>query len=347
MGKKKKAGGARVLLTVVCVVLSLILLALIAAAFALAYLDKIWSLTVHPDEVSQNTLSSSQIQELEENTEPEDEVGTEPTMLEENVTWATEPAETIGGKEASHIINILLVGMDAQTVARGHSDAMILCTVNTEKKTLIMTSFQRDTYVQIPGYKDNKINNSFLVGGAELLNECLLLNFGVHVDGNVSVNFADFIKLIDKMGGVRINLTSAEVGYLHKCGYEAYPGMNRLDGERALCYARIRKLDSDFGRTNRQRTLIISLLNKVKEMSYKEQYSLLLELLPLITTDIETPDILQYAMTILPILKDLTVTTQYIPAEGTYTRTRIRGKSVLLPDLEKNRQILIDTLMGE
>ncbi len=345
--KKGKNGVQRILLTVACVILVLVLLVLIAAAFALAYFDRMWNMTVHPNEITRATLSSSEMEVLENQTDPQDAGDTTPTIDESEVIWATEPAEAIGGKDADHIINILLIGQDTAESWRGHSDAMILCTVNTQKKTLTMTSFQRDTYLQIPGYQDNRINISFLMGGYELLNECLELNFGVHVDGNVDVNFTDFIRVIDKMGGVRINLTHAEVGYFAKCGLEVYPGVNRLNGEEALVYARIRKLDSDFGRANRQRTLLISLLNEVKQMSFEQQYQLLLEVLPLITTDIETADILQYAITLLPILKDLTVTTQYIPAEGTYVNARIRGMSVLVPDLEKNRQILVDTLLGE
>lgn len=347
-GKKKAKGGwRRVLLTVACVLLTIILLLLIAVAFGLAYLDKMWDLTVHPDEVSRVTLSSSQIAELETMTEPEDVGGTEPTILPEDVVWATGPAETIGGEEVDHIINILLIGQDRREgEGRQRSDAMILCTVNTEAKTLTMTSFLRDLYVQIPGYRDNRINASYQFGGMPLLNECLELNFGVHVDGNVEVDFDEFIKIIDLMGGVKVSLTGAEVGYLRQFGHDVYTGMNNLTGAEALAYSRTRKLDSDFGRTNRQRTVLTALLNKVKTMSFDQQYDLLLEVLPLITTDIETSDILQYALTLLPILGELKVTTQHIPAEGAYYNARIRGMSVLVPDLEENRQLLVDTLLG-
>lgn len=335
------------LLTVACVLLGIVLLGLITLAFALAYLDKMWGMTVHPNEVSRVTLSSSEIAELETMTEPEDVGGTEPTLQPEDVTWATEPAETIGGEEVDHIINILLIGQDRRPgQGRQRSDAMILCTVNTDAKTLTMTSFLRDLYVQIPGYRDNRINAAYQFGGMPLLNQCLEVNFGVHVDGNVEVDFNEFIKIIDLMGGVRISLTNAEVGYLQKFGHDVYPGMNKLSGEKALAYARIRKIDNDFGRTNRQRTVLTALLNKVKTMSFEEQYDLLLEVLPLITTDIETKDILQYALRLLPILDELQVTTQHIPAKDAYYNARIRGMSVLVPDLEKNRQILLETLLG-
>lgn len=347
-GKIAKRGWKRVWLTVACVFLVIILLVLIAGAFAMAYLDKMWSMTVHPDEVSRATLSSSEIAELETMTEPEDVGGTEPTMLPEEVTWATEPAETIGGEDVDHIINILLIGQDRRPgEGRQRSDAMILCTVNTDAKTLTMTSFLRDMYIPIPGYRDNRINASYQFGGMPLLNECLELNFGIHVDGNVEVDFGEFIQIIDLLGGVKVSLTGPEVGYMTMHGHEVYNGVNNLTGEEALTYARIRKLDSDFQRTNRQRTVLLALLEKVKAMSFEQQYDLLLQILPLITTDIETKDILNYALTFLPILDELKVTTQHIPAQGTYTSARIRGMSVLVPDLEKNRQILVETLLGQ
>lgn len=345
---KAKGGWKRVLLTVACVLLVIVLLVMIAAVFALAYFDKMWSMTVHPNEVTRTTLSSSEIAQLETMTEPEDVGGTEPSLLPEDVTWATEPAETIGGEEVDHIINILLIGQDRRPdEGRQRSDAMILCTVNTDKKTLTMTSFLRDMYVQIPGYRDNRINAAYQFGGMPLLNECLELNFGIHVDGNVEVDFGEFIQIIDLMGGVRVSLTGAEVGYMTMAGCEVYTGVNNLTGEEALTYARIRKLDSDFARTNRQRTVLTALLNKVKTLPFQEQYDLLLEVLPLITTDIETAEIMRYALTLLPILDELQVTTQHIPADGTYTNARIRGMSVLVPDLEENRQILVDSLLGQ
>ena len=174
-----------------------------------------------------------------------------------------------------------------------------------------------------------------------MLDECLKQNFGVQVDHNIEVDFSGFEDIIDLVGGVDIELTAAEAG---KVGGGAKAGMNHLNGEQALNYARIRKLDSDFGRTNRQRKVLTALLAQAKHMSLTQMNNLVNGIIPLITTDMSNGDILGYVMEFFPLLSDLEVTTQYIPAEGTYQGASVRGMSVLIPDMEANRQILRDTI---
>lgn len=342
MIKKKKPSAGRVMLTIVCVFLAIILLLILAV---LIFVHGTLNLLNRPDE-SFATLSSSEIAQMEQETDPVSENDSTPTLNPEDVSWATEPAVTIGAEEDDHIINILLIGQDEVSGnGRSRSDSMILCTVNTEKKTLTMTSFLRDLYVPIPGYQDTRLNAAFRYGGMELLNETLALNFGVQVDGNVEVNFAEFTKVIDLLGGVDINLTPAEVGYFHKVGLEASAGMNHLNGEEALVYARIRKIDNDFGRTNRQRTVLTALINKCRNSDIATLTKLFEEVLPMITTDLTNQEIIGYFVQLVPLLKDIQITAQSIPAEGTFSYARVRGMAVLIPDLEANRKILVETLL--
>ena len=143
------------------------------------------------------------------------------------------------------------------------------------------------------------------------------------------------------MGGVDINLTSAEARVV---GGGAQAGVNHLNGEQALSYARIRKLDSDFGRTERQRRLLSGMLTVLKDMNYNSRIRLMESILPLISTDMTNEEITDYMLRILPILPELEITTQYIPAAGTYQNASIRGMAVLVPDLEANTAILRETL---
>lgn len=342
MKKKNAFRASRIALIVVCVILAIILALLLAAVIIV---DGTLDLLNRPDP-SLSTLSSSEVAEMETETEPGDIGNTAPTLDPEDVTWATEPAVTIGAQEDDHIINILLIGQDEPSGnGRARSDSMILCTVNTEKKTLIMTSFLRDLYVQIPGYQDTRLNAAFRYGGMELLNETLALNFGVQVDGNVEVNFAEFTRVIDLLGGVDINLTPAEAGVLNGAGHSVSAGVNHLDGAEALTYARIRKLDNDFGRTNRQRTVITALINQCRNSDIATLSKLLNEVLPMITTDLTNQEIVSYFVELVPLLKDIQISTQSIPAEGTFSYARIRGMAVLIPDLEANRQVLVETLL--
>jgi LCP family protein required for cell wall assembly len=291
----------------------------------------------------QETLSSSQLHEIENQTDPVDENFTGPVIDPSDVTWSTEPAEVV---DEEHIINILLIGQDRRPgQGRQRSDAMILCSINKQTQTLTMTSFLRDLYVQIPGYQDNRLNAPYVLGGMPLLMHTLKHNFGIVVDGCVEVDFSRFEKIIDLMGGVDIELTSAEAAHLNASGFSLREGMNRLDGEAALAYSRIRYIGTDFGRTNRQRTVLTALVNQSRNISLTQMNSLLEGILQLITTDMSNGQILELAWDCFPMLKDLKLKTQYIPAEGTYQFANIRGMSVIVADMEANRQLLANTIM--
>lgn len=341
MEKKKK--GKRILLTVLCVVLAVVLIALIGTTI---YVENLLGRINRTDEMVQETLTKEEIQQILEETDPPAEEEYTGEVLEpEEVVLATDPVELIETDE--DIINILLIGQDRREgQGRQRSDAMILCTINLEEKTLVMTSFLRDLYVKIPEwngekYADNRLNSNYAIGGMEMLNECLKMNFGVVVDHNIEVDFSGFEDIVNVMGGVSINLTSAEA---RRVGGGAKAGLNWLNGEQALAYARIRKIDSDFARTNRQRTVLLAMLEKVRDMSLSELNDLITGFMPLITTDMSNSDIIQYVAKVFPILSELEVTTQHIPANHTYKGAMIRGMSVVVPDLEANIQILRDTI---
>ncbi len=347
--KKKETGSVkRTVLRILCVILSLVLVVLIAGT---AYLESLLNMiNKAPSGQNGSTLSQEEIDAILNQTDEVDPTYDGPFLNGSDVTWGSDAFETIG--HGDHIINILLIGQDRREgEGRSRSDAMILCTINKSTNTLTMTSFMRDMYVQIPGYRDNRINASYAIGGMELLDACIEKNFGVQIDGNVEVDFSGFQQVIDKIGGVDVELTSAEANYLNERGnwdiennagtWNLKAGTNHLNGSQALAYSRIRYIgNGDFGRTNRQRTVLNALIEKAKTMSITELNSLLRELLPLLTTDMKDSDILSCAAQLFALLPQLTLNTVRLPADGAYTMTMIDGMSVLLPDLEKNRQIL-------
>lgn len=337
--RKKKTSWQRTVLTVLAVVFGVILALMIGATiFINAMLNKI----PRVDKV-ESTLSLSEIESIANETDPDLPDDYE-EMDPDDVTMPSEDAELI--EKEDHIINILLIGQDNYGGVRSRSDSMILCTVNLDQKTLLMTSFLRDMYIDIPeyngkSYEDNRLNTCYMYGGSGLLCEALKQNFGVQVDHTIEVDFSRFASIVNVMGGVGIELTTAEANHL-KNG--AVPGYNVLNGSQALAYARIRKLDSDFGRTNRQRKVIEALLGKVKDMDLNQIKDLINTVFPLVSTDMTNAEIITYAITFFPILKDIKVTSQAIPAQGTYRSAYIRGMAVLLPDFEANRKILQETL---
>lgn len=245
--------------------------------------------------------------------------------------------------EDDHLINILLVGQDRRDEQeRQRSDTMILCSINPETGETSLISFLRDLYVQIPGgYSDNRLNATYVFGGFELLDATLTENFGVSIDGNFEVDFTGFEAIVDMLGGVDIELTATEANYMNNCGHEfVVTGMNHLDGQAALTYVRVRKIDSDFGRTERQRKVLLAVYEQAKNLPVGELLSLLYDILPYLTTDLTDTEILSLAYQLLPLAASVSVDTYTIPASDCYYSASIRGMSVLVSDLQLIRQYL-------
>lgn len=346
----------KVKIVIFCIVGGLLLLALTGVIAWNAILD---SMIGRVDE-SRSTLSSEELASMLEETDPEDPSFTGPVLKPEEIPVATLPAPTV--PTGKNVLNFLVVGQDAREgQGRQRSDAMILCTLNFEEKTLTMTSFLRDVWVKIPGYYNERLNVPYAVGGFPLLNETLEYNFGVSADHNIEVDFNGFAEVVDFMGGVEIELTDAEAKHLNKYGnhwgridghhsWNLEGGKRNLTGLQALAYSRIRALDNDFGRTNRQRTVMDALLKKVKTMSFYDVTVLAANVLPMISTDMTNQDITTCIARIMPIIRDLKVVSQRVPVDGSYSFASIGGRSVILlddSDLEVNRKLLADAVCDE
>lgn len=247
------------------------------------------------------------------------------------------------------IVNIMLVGQDRREGEnyRTRSDAMILCTFNKQNKTITLTSFMRDMYVAIPGYNSSKMNAAYQWGGMKLLRETMMENFGVQVDAFIEVDFSGFQKVVDAVGGVTISLNKAEVEHLNSnYGYKLVVGNNHLNGSQALNYSRIRYVgNSDFERTERQRRVVNAIIDKCKNASFSQLNNLLNNILPLVATDMSNSQILSYAVDLFPILSGSSIVQQRIPINGSYTFEWVGNLDVVLPDIDLNRQFLVDTLL--
>jgi len=329
----------RVLLIILCCFLSLVLLAGIAGVVVLGYIEgKLNLINKKPDD---STMSPSEYQDYLEN---EDE-SADPGFTGEVVVDPTEDEEVeyVPLEGDNNIVNIMLIGQDRLPgEGRTRSDTMILLTVNKKTKEIMMTSFLRDMYVRIPGFDKNKMNAAYAFGGMKLLGKTLAVNFGVHVDGNIEVDFDGFTKVVDLIGGIDIKLSAAEAAYLNKFGHEAQEGMNHLDGAAALMYARDRSSGGgDFGRTQRQRNVINLIFQKCKKMSFSQLNNLLTNILPMVTTDMSNKEILGYMTDLFPLISGAELKTQRIPADGTYEYGYSeKGRSILVVDFAANREIL-------
>ena len=347
--KKSSGGWKKILLIILAVLLALMLLLLLAVAI---YWNAMLNRINRIDETSLATLSDEEIQQImDEVNAPDSEDTTCPTD-----PLVTDDEEIIGDSDA--MVNIMLVGQDIPSDdkgRRGRSDVMILCTINTEENTITFTSFMRDLYLKLPefngrDYGYNRLNTNYVFGGREMLDLCLQQNFGIYIDHFVEVDFNGFAAIVDIMGGVDIELTEAEAWYLN-LGYPQWRlrgGMRRLTGAQALGYSRIREIDNDFRRTQRQRNVLNSLMGKLKQMSPAQIHEILSAALPMLTTDMTNDEITKYTLQLIPMLGNLQVQNLRIPVDGAYYHAR-KGSgqnpmAVIVPDLEKNRQALKDTL---
>lgn len=243
------------------------------------------------------------------------------------------------------LINFLFIGQDRREgEGRQRSDAMILCSLNPETQELSMISFLRDLYVQIPGYEDNRLNAAYAYGGFSLLKESLQKNFGVSVDGCLEVDFENFIGIVDTVGGIDVDLTAQEADIV---GGGASKGICHLDGSQTLTYARIRKIDSDFERTRRQRNILSAVFGKLKDMDVAERLGFVTEVLPMVTTDMNDEQLMTLAAQLASALDGLEVSTHCIPAEGAYKNATVREMAVLIPDIEKNRRIIFEEYLPQ
>ncbi len=246
------------------------------------------------------------------------------------------------------VVNILLIGTDVRNGTyedRGNTDSMILLSVNTRDKNIKLTSFMRDMYVDIPGREWQRLNAAYAYGGPQLLFDTLERNFDVDVDQYVRVNFANFRKIIDKVGGVNIELTEAEARYMNKYSQKyktkpVEPGMQRLDGAQALSYARCRKIDSDFNRTGRQRKVILAAVNEIRHCNVMELNSLLNTILPMIQTNMSKRQILNLMADSVNYLNN-DIETLNIPIKNSWQSATIRKMSVICPNFALNKTAIL------
>lgn len=333
--------GSRKWLIALCWILAAVLLLLI---FATAYAHQLLGLIQRPD--ADATLSPEQVatmtDELSSTAEDYSGIPLHPTDI-------TFPSDLGTLPQSQTQVRILLVGQDRRSgETRQRSDSMILCSIDTKHSQVSLISFLRDTYVPIPGYRPNRLNAAYQWGGFSLLKNTLASNFGVLVDACIEVDFSGFQKIIDTLGGVSISLTDQEAKHLNnRYGWNLSSGSQNLTGAQALAYSRIRAIGNDYGRAQRQRKVLISLIEKIKRSGMADILAVTRQLLPLITTDMTDSQILSYVKDFFPILSECNIRTGQIPAPNTFQEAYVSGMAVLVPDLEANRKVLSQLLAHE
>ena len=200
------------------------------------------------------------------------------------------PEEVKENEEIKSVRNIVLLGKDTyeNNYQYGRSDCIIIASINENEKEVKLASVYRDTYLEIPNYGLDKVNHAYAYGGPALTMSTLNNNLDLDITEFVAVNFSATKDIVDAVGGVSITVTSAEAGSIPGI---STAGTYKLNGEQALAYARIRKIDSDYKRTERMRTVLSAVFEKAKKMSPTELMRLLDILLPEVSTNISKDEI--------------------------------------------------------
>lgn len=257
------------------------------------------------------------------------------------------------------VVNVLLVGQDTRNPEqRARSDTMIVLSVNKNTNQLTMVSLMRDLYVKIPGYSDNKLNAAYAFGGFELLDETIAANFGIQIDYNVEVNFNGFKDIVDTIDGIDVDLNESEAEYMNSAKFiedmgvklerQFSPGTNHLNGQEALCYARIRHVgNSDWERTDRQRKVIQIIYSQVREESWTKLLDIYSNVADDLTTDMNNTQIISIAFSAYSMGLE-SINSYRVPADHMYTNERINGMDILVPkDWDTTRSLVKEYLYSE
>lgn len=228
---------------------------------------------------------------------------------EEDIEISTGVEEKLSGYR-----NIVLLGLDSSEYT-GRSDCIIIFSLNQETNDVKMTSIYRDTYVEVPGHGYTKINHAYAYGGASLALSTINRNLDLDIKEFVTINFEIVKDVVDYVGGVEIDITSAEATQISGI---TKAGKYNLTGKQALAYGRIRKIDSDYKRTERMRTVINAVFNKVKKMSLTEMNAFVDKILPEVQTNIKMSEITSM----------LTKVTSFNIKESTGWPYEVQGKTI-------------------
>lgn len=246
------------------------------------------------------------------------------------------------------ITNIALFGVDSADGA-GRSDSMMVATLDTLNKKIKVTSLMRDSYVNISGHGMNKLNAAYAFGQEELAIKTINENFDLNIEDFVTVDFASLPKIINKIGGIEVEIDSEELREINKhiphinsvtgtnVANITRTGAQNLNGVQTLAYCRIRGTKGDdFRRTERQREVIDKMLSKLLSMPTSKYPGLLNEVLPMVKTSLSSGQIMSMGTEVVKIGNNLEQ--NRFPTDDNLKAENINGADVLTFDKARARE---------
>ena len=247
--------------------------------------------------------------------------------------------------QSSNKATIMVMGVDSRADDVGRSDTLMVLAVDKETDDASVMSIPRDTRVQIDGHDYDKINHAYAYGGHELTQKTVEKLLDVPVDYYVIVDMSSFEKIIDAIGGIDINVEKRmyyndpwdDNGGLH---IDLYPGMQHMDGKKAIEYVRFRDGEGDIGRITRQQHFIKAVLEKVLTPEILPKLpDIVKEISSTIKTNMSFADMLKFAK-LIPNMHDKQIAYAMLPGKPAY----IDDISYWLPDIKELRKEIADMM---
>lgn len=328
--KKKNRRGSRILTGVL---LGLLLLILAAGGLGALYVNaKLNKISYHPvGTVTPPSYTDEELARMEQ--DPED--------VTDRIDSSEEKPEgdVFAQKD---VVNVLFLGTDMRipnTSDPGRADCTMICSLNKATGEVKLISFERGIMVPVPDHGMDLLTNSFRWAGPEYTQSIFRDYFLLDVAGYAQVDFDAFTQIIDAIGGIDVKLTEAEAWAINNAaGTRLVEGTNHLDGKLALRYCRLRKIDSNWVRIERQRNAIQAVLYKVKGLSLSELDKLADQILPLVHTNL-TKDQITALLVAAPKFLGATAEQMTVP-------DRVPGKGAYC-DFQKEAERLKLFLYGE
>ncbi|HWR18426.1 MAG TPA: LCP family protein [Clostridia bacterium] len=254
-----------------------------------------------------------------------------------------------------NIINILLLGEDTRPgeAGQGRSDTMMLLSYNREKNEASLVSFLRDTYVHIPERNTwNRINAAYRFGGVGLTINTINKNFGLDIQYYIKTDFENLENIVEMLGGLELSITKKEAAYINATMQtNTLPedeGTYLLNGQQVLVHCRNRKTgDGDWGRTNRQRKVMLAFFNRAKqERDVATLVALANNLMGYVDTNLDAGALIQLGIDSV-FSEGFVFKSGAVPFEGTWKYASINGASVIEIDRDKNEKRLHQFLYGD
>ncbi|WP_240374843.1 LCP family protein [Bacillus piscicola] len=267
-------------------------------------------------------------------------------MKYDDFTQDTEEKTEIKENKTEKGLNFLLVGVDDEESGGARTDTILLAHLKPKSGEVKLASIMRDSYVEIPGHQNNKINASFAFGGIDLLRQTIEENFDIPIDYYATVNFDGFVEVADTVApeGLEIDIEKRMYYSDHSgnVNIDFYPGTQHLNGEQLLKYVRFRSdSENDFGRVARQQQVLKMLKDELLTVkSVVKVPQLIGAIRPNLDTDVPTSKMLSLGKdTLLNPVEN--IETIRIPADDTFIDQRYsHAGAVLELDMEKNKQQL-------